>query len=144
MRKLVRFERISDAHAHLGATARNIRNSWSARTPDGDVVVHVWTSPDPVAEFRDGRYTFTPTSEDRRKAGWGWLVADVTYALKHRRGRLIPILITKKDRRSPHIGSCAVPSFDMQVVQFDEEAGIFVAEVLAEAKTGAATRRGPR
>ncbi len=122
----------SDAFEFFGVVPKNIRWSWSGRSPDGSVVaVRLWQD-----RFESGGKIYRSWSSDRpgewkSRPGFVELVENLVHARDHLNGVLSIIILVAKDkgavprsidRSFPH------PKLKMNVVELDEHEGTFVLE----------------
>jgi hypothetical protein len=122
----------SKAFEHFGVVPKNIRWSWSGRSPDGSIVaVRLWQD-----RFEDGGRTYRSWTSDqpgewRSRAGFVELIENLAYARDHLDGVVSVILLIAKDKTvSPRSiqRSSPAPKLKMRVAALDENEGSFLLE----------------
>lgn len=123
------------AFAHFGAVGKNDRWSWSARSPDGSVVVlTLWRdefnySTDPPTYSSFGRKWASrenrPGNNERRD--------NLVWARDHCGGvfRAVIAVATDVTADPRKIASCAPSPLRFRLLELDEVSGEFLAEVVA-------------
>lgn len=122
----------SKAFEYFGVVPKNIRWSWSGRSPDGSVVaVRLWQD-----KFEDKGRQYRSWSDDvpgawKSRPGFTELIENLAHARDHLDGVVSVILLIAKDKdavpRSIDRSSPA-PNLKMRVVELDETEGTFLLE----------------
>lgn len=122
----------SEAFKYFGVVPKNIRWSWSGRSPDGSTVaVRLWQD-----RFEDGgklyrsRHTDVP-GEWKSRPGFVELIDNLAYARDHLEGIVrVILLIAKYKKVSPRSIARSTPQekLRMRVLELDETEGTFVLE----------------
>lgn len=122
----------SEAFNFFGVVPKNIRWSWSGRSPDGSVVaVRLWQD-----RFENGTKVYRSWKSDKpgewkSRPGFAELIANLVHARDHLGGVVSVIILIAKDKKAtprsidrsfPH------PDLKMRVVLLDEDQGTFVLE----------------
>jgi hypothetical protein len=122
----------SKAFEHFGVVPKNIRWSWSGRSPDGSVVaVRLWQD-----RFENGGRTYRSWADDqpggwKSRPGFVELIENLVHARDHLGGVVSVILLIAKDQKaSPRSieRSSPAPNLKMRVAELDEDQGTFVLE----------------
>lgn len=122
----------SDAFAYFGVVPKNIRWSWSGRSPDGSVVaVRLWQD-----RFENGGRTYKSWQTDTPGAwtsrpGFVELIENLAHARDHLGGEVRVILLIARDKNvSPRSIARSTPHKDlrMRIVALDEAQGTFELE----------------
>jgi hypothetical protein len=122
----------SRAFEFFGVVPRNIRWSWSGRSPDGAVVaVRLWQD---RFEERGRIYRSWHTDEPgawKSRPGFTELIGNLAYARDHLDGVVHVILLIAKDKDiSPRsiARSTPAPNLRMRVIELDEQQGTYALE----------------
>lgn len=120
-----------EAFAHFGATPRNPRWSWSARSSDDrTVVLTLWD--DKFKLIQGGLlYRWTGLPEDaRRKPAHRELMDNLGWARDHCGGRFKVIVATARNEQADprSIKQCYPVNWSMRLIKFNPIAGTFTAE----------------
>lgn len=120
----------SKAFEAYGVVPKNIRWSWSGRSPDGTVVaVRLWQD-----RFESGGRIYRSWSDDRpgewkSRPGFVELIDNLVHARDHLDGVVRVILLTARDRDATPRSidrSFPQPSLRMRVTELDEDQGTYV------------------
>jgi len=119
----------SKAFEYFGVVPKNIRWSWSGRSPDGSTVaVRLWQD-----RFEDGAKTYRSWTTDvpgswKSRPGFVELIDNLVFARDHLDGVVSVILLIAKDKKAVPRSierSSPAPNLKMRVVDLDEEEGTF-------------------
>jgi hypothetical protein len=128
-----------DAFRHLNAEPRNNAWAWSARTPDGKVVVTLWEAFVHTDVNGWKSYIFPPLPPEKRKRlGFRQLMRDLEHAIANHNGTFGVVISRAMDMRANvrKIDTTYPCRFLMRITSFDRETGAFTAEqVKPQART---------
>jgi len=122
----------SEAFEYFGVVPKNIRWSWSGRSPDGSVVaVRLWQD-----RFENGGRIYRSWRSDvpgqwTSRLGFVELIDNLAHARDHLDGIVRVILLVAKDKNaSPRSIERSSPQekLRMRVLELNEEEGTFVLE----------------
>lgn len=122
----------SKAFEYFGVVPKNIRWSWSGRSPDGSTVaVRLWQD-----RFEPGGKAYRSWASDvpgewKSRPGFVELIDNLAHARDHLDGIVSVILLIAKDKSAvPRTieRSSPAPNLKMRVVELDTEEGTFLLE----------------
>lgn len=122
----------SKAFEFFGVVPKNIRWSWSGRSPDGSTVaVRLWQD-----KFEDKGRLYRSWRDDepgawKSRPGFTELIDNLIHARDHLDGVVHVILLIAKDKTAVPRSidrSSPAPNLKMRVVELDENDGTFVLE----------------
>lgn len=122
----------SKAFEYFGVVPKNIRWSWSGRSPDGSsVAVRLWQD-----KFEEKGRIYRSWSDDepgtwKSRPGFTELIENLVHARENLDGIVSVILLIAKDKDvSPRSieRSSPAPNLKMRVVELDEDAGTYLLE----------------
>lgn len=122
----------SKAFEYFGVVPKNIRWSWSGRSPDGGTVaVRLWQD-----RFEDKGRVYRSWQDDepgewKSRPGFTELIENLAHARDHLDGVVSVILLIAKDKNARPRSierSSPAPNLKMRVIELDEEEGTFLLE----------------
>lgn len=120
----------SKAFEYFGVVPKNIRWSWSGRSPDGQVVaVRLWQD-----KFEDKGRLYRSWSDDepgtwKSRPGFTELIENLMHARDQLDGVVSVILLIAKDKAAVPRSidrSSPAPNLKMRVIELDEDEGTFL------------------